>query len=197
MPLLAATLAAVAAPNNVTYIHNYVGSDGLSHMQRCAFSGWKSMPVEPGIPPAWLDQLNVTMSTLKMGVFPVGWFASWHRDPVPQYKPAELNFHQSPSAEALCSTHVLADWWLLCRGTGRGVPSPMTRTRLVPAICISERISSLREGMFHAKWAKHPWCWHCCSLATRHPRATDRAGWAARRTRPVSPALWAVYRAVR
>lgn len=82
---LASTAWAKPTPSPVSYYHNWVDDQGVSHITPCRFSNWTYVDVLNNTDPDFIDTSASSLAaTYVMLQSPVGWTGGWHRNPYPQ-----------------------------------------------------------------------------------------------------------------
>ena len=72
-------------PSPVSYYHNWVDDEGVSHITPCLFSNWTYVNVLNNTDPDFIDTSESSLAaTYVMLQSPVGWTGGWHRNPYPQ-----------------------------------------------------------------------------------------------------------------
>ena len=69
-----------------SYVHVWASSDGKTHIARCSFTNYTSIPFAPPAAPEWVNKaVDQKPKKINYVVQPVGWTGSWHRNPAPQW----------------------------------------------------------------------------------------------------------------
>src|SRR5262245_25676516 len=74
-----------AAPPAVFYWSVWAGTDGATHISRCAMTGFALRAFAPPAAPEWTRPLPEEVTGITFAVQPVGWVGEWHENPKPQW----------------------------------------------------------------------------------------------------------------